>query len=608
MIDAVFSGELVRASRGRMAHAARWLVGGWLAAEVLVISFFSSKAEGLTADAASKAARELVGIVTYQLVAAILLAGPAFAAGAVTHEKVRRTIEPLFLAEIGAGSIILGKLLARLVQAFVWSLVAWPVLAFIGIAGGVTSVFFASLAIITLLMLAGTCGVGLLASVWTRNTRDAAISVYALMIFVAVPAVAYLEIFWSKSPLVKYLIALDPLYVLDAARDDPNYAVLQTRLGQAVISWGLIACSTTLVAVWRLRPAYFKQLHVKPPGRIARRLSSRPPVGDDAIAWTERYARRRLPTVLVVILIAAVAVMATQWIARKAADADEMYKWFTMAHWLVLMVFMLAAGVRASGCITGERERQTWEPLLTTPWNFDAILRQKCVGVIRSLWPYYFAFLIPGALTLSICEEFHGPDMELRTWAPFAIAAAIAAVFIAQRTRLSWRPFWLTMIAVAAGSRAIVPAAIALTGPLFAYAFMMYMTGVGLWFSARSGNSWWSMLGTTVGGFVLGTVIAFGSTPFGCMPCCSSSLVVGLLSPLGVSGLSSVFDNVLVFIVCSIGAAVGFSWIGYQTTLAAARYLGRHERIPSGFTRMIDLNLPWGQDEPKLTRRDSRCL
>jgi hypothetical protein len=52
-------------------------------------------------------------------------------------------------------------------------------------------------------------------------------------------------------------------------------------------------------------------------------------------------------------------------------------------------------GVRSSGVISGERERQCWVSLLLTPLEPKQLIRGKLWGIIDSARPYLLAYLLP---------------------------------------------------------------------------------------------------------------------------------------------------------------------------------------------------------------------
>src|SRR5262249_54443062 len=108
----------------------------------------------------------------------VVLATPAFTAGAITDEKIRGTLQYLLTAGLTSWEILVGKLFGRAAHVTTLALAAFPLLCFLGVfagAGpGTLLLFFAAL--VTPLFAAGAAG--LLASVWCRTARDAVLAVY----------------------------------------------------------------------------------------------------------------------------------------------------------------------------------------------------------------------------------------------------------------------------------------------------------------------------------------------------------------------------------------------------------------------------------------------
>jgi hypothetical protein len=65
--------------------------------------------------------------------------------------------------------------------------------------------------------------------------------------------------------------------------------------------------------------------------------------------------------------------------------ANEMNVWVRIVGPLVACLLLLAVGVRAAGSISGERARNTWDELMTTPLSSDQILFAKWFGSILSV-------------------------------------------------------------------------------------------------------------------------------------------------------------------------------------------------------------------------------
>jgi ABC-type transport system involved in multi-copper enzyme maturation permease subunit len=127
----------------------------------------------------------------------------------------------------------------------------------------------------------------------------------------------------------------------------------------------------------------------------------------------------------------------------------------------VMLIATLIVGIRASGAVSGEREKQTWEALLLTPLQTRELVRGKLSGIFGASVPYLVAYAVV-ALPLS---GFGG--------------------FLA----FFWTALWLGVTALA----------------------VYYIGAAGIWCSARSSTSWRSLLGTLGFGY-LGGFLIFGLT------------------------------------------------------------------------------------------------
>lgn len=591
VIGTVFAAELARIARGRLPHWARWAYGGWLVLMLYawLATYYAevnlSARPGVTADLA----HDLVDFLVRQQTILILLVAPTFAAGAVTEEKVKGTLEPLFLADLRPGEIVLGKLLARVAAGLAWSLAAWPILALAGQPGGVTPAFFAALAAVTLLQLAGTCAVSLLISVWSRTTRDAVVGAYALaaVLIVAVALARFAGPKWSA------VAALDPNYVLDTARDQPDYDVLRTRLRRAFVSWGILAFGGAGVAAWRLRPAFIKQQQSRQRRGIAAKIDYRPTLTERPVEWRERYSGRGPPRWLLLMAAGAAGTASTVALSASATPGfDELLSLHTLAIFLI----SLAAGVRASACVVGERDRRTWDVLLATPMALDTIIGEKLDAIVGSLRSYYLAFLAAGCIVLSLSQGGAAADWHLLTVAGLLVAGVVTAMdlFDALPT-----PLGQILLALAASFHSPLAALLAVLGPVYAEVGLRFMAGVGAWFSARCANDWLSLLGTVVAGYLVGSVVAAASLPVGCLSCCVVSVVFFLLEWSSLVGIAGSDVWLMAAVVWSFGSLVGLWWAGRQARASAVRYLERTERVPANSVRLNGHESPFERGLPK---------
>src|SRR5437879_1404902 len=135
MVGPVLALEGLRGGRRGRGHVLRWLYGGWLALQLLFyfMDYDNNRRtrDWRPADVAALA-RHLLDLVVAQHFVLLVLVTPAFAAGAVTDEKTRGTLEHLLTSQLGPPAIVIGKLLARAAQVGLLALAALPVVALVG--------------------------------------------------------------------------------------------------------------------------------------------------------------------------------------------------------------------------------------------------------------------------------------------------------------------------------------------------------------------------------------------------------------------------------------------------------------------------------------------
>src|SRR5205807_2825583 len=148
--------------------------------------------------------RTVVELMVGQQFLLLLLVTPAFAAGSVSDEKTRGTLQEWLTTDLSAWEILRGKLLAQLIQVGTLALPALPLLAFFSVFGGMSFLALAVLAWTILLQLVGLSAASLLASVWCQRTTTAVLNVYLA------GAVAFAAAWFFG--LERYV---QPLYLLD---------------------------------------------------------------------------------------------------------------------------------------------------------------------------------------------------------------------------------------------------------------------------------------------------------------------------------------------------------------------------------------------------------
>jgi ABC-type transport system involved in multi-copper enzyme maturation permease subunit len=491
MVGPVFYQDMLLAARRGRQHIFRWIYGGWLVAQVLfflfmvAVDFWRPRNSYIVALVASR----FLAVYVVQQMILMALAVPAFAASAITDEKTRGTLQYLLTTELEGRHLILGKLLARSAQVFVLFLTGLPLFCFLGAIGGLDPTTLLALISVTVVPLIALGAATLLASVWCMRTRDAVLGLYA------VGLIGFLAVHFLGGPL-RYF---DPLFVLDPFRGDSDELEgpgLGARLLGSVIAWGTLGAVCLILAVWRLRPAYRRQLEGEGAKQSPRWWrAERVPLGDDLIQWREQHVEglapvpwlRFIPRWLGIAVVFGLTTLSswliltthlaprTSWddvlgsilrvdLAGLSASFDpEVGIAFRFQALVAMLLASLIVGIRCSGAIVGERERASWEALLLTPLTAKQLVRGKLWAVMGASYIYLAAYAVP----------------------------AIACSALTCGSGLFWTVLWLAVTLLA----------------------MYFLGASGLYCSVRAKTSWRSLLSTMGIGYVGGFLIYLCATP-----------------------------------------------------------------------------------------------
>jgi hypothetical protein len=566
MIGSVLTFELLRASRRGWHHWLLWIYGGWLLLQVVVVFLLHLAGHWdvihqreVQPELFAAYSQKLVEQLVVQQFLLLFLVVPAFAAGSISDDKIRGTLQEWLITDLNASEIVGGKLVAQVVQIGTLSLAGLPLFAFFGAFAGMDLGALAALLLTVLVQLMALSAASLLASVWCKRTTTAVFSVYlaALALF------AFAR--WLR--LDEYF---HPFYLLKAAWLHVDHVHLIQRLLRMGLAWGTVVVVCWTLAVWRLRPAYRRQLASEGirAGSL-RGLHHRPPVSSNPLRWKERWlgevplppALRRLsrpfavagttlltlavgawillahlpPTVgwrqvLVMALTSDIPSLLSVW--RRSTPSSTP---FLLLALTVMAVFTLGVGIRCSGVVSGERERKSWETLLTTPMEPRHILRGKLWGVIDSARPYLLAYIIPATV--------------------LAAAGGLLAVL--------WVVFWWALT----------------------WMMMYFMGATGVRCSVRSQNSWRSLLASLLSNaWVIGMRYLMFGAPIGGL---ATGLVIGVLQatllPPGMFGTVVVVS----FVMLSLGLTM--FWLIAEAEFQlnnAEQWIYQHERVSPLKTRV----------------------
>jgi ABC-type transport system involved in multi-copper enzyme maturation permease subunit len=559
MVGPVYSLELHHALRRGWLHLGRWAYCGWLAIELFVFGFLYElrvlvSSPGPSAVIHARLA-ELVDSFLVLFIAQhfllILVVAPTLAAGSITDEKMRGALAHLLGTSLTSWQIIRGKWLAQTAHVLILASAALPVICVLSVLAGRGPLLAAAVVLVTVPAAAALTAGGLLASVWCRKTTTAILTLYAV-------GAASLVVLWmtGSAEFFNPTRSLEPIW---EGFDDANVGRM---LLEGLAAWGGAALVCLVLAPWRLRPAYMRQLEARDVRRRFRwRWLERPPVSDLPIRWKERYAgefaslpglrlvprRIWLLGVVTLTVVSSMAILAAHLppqigmmeLARKAValDMDSLASMraqtrpagnaFLIQGTVVLVVASLVIGLRASGSVTGERERQTWEGLLLTPLESKQLIRGKAWGIIDSARPYLLAYTIP------------------------ALALAVLGGLLA----LYWTVYLWVMTWVA----------------------IYFMAGTGVEASVRSSGSWRSLLATaaTAGRALLSRFALLG---IGC------GFLAGLVSTTLV-GFGSLGGEITRAVFISAGClvvAVTLFAQGEQLLTRAEGLIAQYERVSQG--------------------------
>ena len=430
-------------------------------------------------------------------------------------------------------------------------LVGLPLFGLLAGFGGVTPVSLVFAVAVLVMPLFGLAAGTLLASVWCRQTRDAVLAFYLVCIAVGLLVRGVGGVFLYLDPL--YMLA--PAWGAAGSLDLPEAS---RRLLIGSLAWGTVGSICVATAASRLRPIYIKELESVRPEASTWYGGEREPIDDEPVRWRERNVEglapnptlRRVPQWLAIALIATLTTLSSLFIlyiyiapgasandvlralaqlnVRKVAGLlEEASTGFLIQAVLAMLIASLVVGIRCSGTITTEREKQTWEAVLLTPLSAKQIIRGKMWGVMGASYWYLLAYGAP-AVTLSVLGG------------PLALAYTV---------------LWLAATVLA----------------------MYFIGAAGLWCSVRAANSWRSLLHTLVVGYVGGLSIYTVTSPL-------IAIVAGILllflvfvdwivgTNLALICVRSRFDFFRVFAVASSVGLVVICW------LMARMFLARSQR------------------------------
>lgn len=386
----------------------------------------------------------------------VILLTPAYVAGCIADEKERKTLEFLLATDLRNHEILFGKLAARVAGILMYILAGLPILGFLQLFGGIDPELLLIATLVTAVTVIGLSALGIYFSTMQARPRDAigltymTAAGYIVASFIMSSILAGLSLSGTGGTLLGFPLAELPLMELaewlsagnpgfgvfmifaGPGGRGPNLNALPDYLFRFLVFWAVASVLLLLLSAIRLRAAALAvpQRATRHPARQPAR--SRPIVGEDAMFWkevfTENHRRRgcagRFFSVIWFGLIFFVPVL---MICSFFGDLFPLYLdlfggyrinrpfdhrwndfvegmnvWVRVTTGLLSGVLFMAAAVRGASCVTAERDRDTWDSLISTPLKTRELLFGKWWGVILGLRANYTVLLLIWATGLAI--------------------------------------------------------------------------------------------------------------------------------------------------------------------------------------------------------------
>jgi ABC-type transport system involved in multi-copper enzyme maturation permease subunit len=430
----VFWYEVVRVGRRFTTFLFRFLYAGCLSA-VLALMYLewwqrASRAAVVPAHAQSQFAAAFFHTFAVVQYAVLLVLTPAYVAGAITDEKERKTIDYLFTTDLANREIVFGKLAARVSVVVLYVLAGLPLVAFLQLFGGIDPDLVLANTAAALVTAVGLSAVAVAVSAAAKRSRDAILAAYGLLLLYLVTSlllpvlVRALTRFgggtltvlgWQidLADVTDWYSAGNAFYALPMGTGfgrnfDPT--VVNWLLGRYAAFWGVVSAAALGWAVVRLRAVALRQRYggekLTTRGATKRAARTLRPVGRRPLVWKEVFVADRragafgvLFRVAVLFLLIGIPAWAvyevffSPWAVQRATTFAQKWKDFAegmnlwVRVWTGVLSFFVFFGtaLRAAGAVAGEKDRDTWVSLCTTPVEVGEFLSAKWLGAMLSM-------------------------------------------------------------------------------------------------------------------------------------------------------------------------------------------------------------------------------
>jgi ABC-type transport system involved in multi-copper enzyme maturation permease subunit len=388
----VFVFECVTAARrwqtyaGRVAFLALLLVS-------LAVVWVSKVANNPAASNLSRLAQVgeafFYAVVGTQL-GLVLLAAPAYTAGAVCLDKARGTLAHMLVTDLSSSEIVLGKLGSRLLPVLGLILLTLPIVALAVLLGGIEPESLLGGFLVTLGVGVFGCALALALSVWGNKPHEVLLGTFVVwaVVLLALPAWKLL----GSGPAPTWLENSNPFWLAFAPYLRPGSGSWEDCL---VFLGGCLSLSALLTL---LAAATLRRAAVREPSRRAERIWPlrwpaylsppfaylSPSIDFNPVLWREWHRRRPsrwVRVVWVVYVLLSLAASVTVLVIRGRAGGGSMAAFVNAFQYSIGLLLVSVTSVTS---LFEERVRGSLDVLLTTPLPTSSIVWGKWWGAFRS--------------------------------------------------------------------------------------------------------------------------------------------------------------------------------------------------------------------------------
>ncbi len=458
----VFAYEWLTSSRRWQMYASRSLVVALLLSALLFVwlSQVIDRPEITIHQLAEVGERFFYGVVGMQLTL-VLLAAPAYTAGAVCMDRARGSLTHLLVTDLSSAEIVLGKLAARLIPVVGVVACGLPVLAFTIFFGGVDpeAVLGAFLIALGVALLSST--LALTFSIWAGKTHEVLLGVYLVQAVWLLALPLWRELTRWPSGFDGWELT-NPYWLSFAPYLQPG----ATDLTEPLVFFAVcLALSFALIvlSVAEIRRVTLRHGHEAPrsaipgPAGFWRKLTRDTRLSDawldnDPVLWLEwnrahgsRWGRRIWAIYAVLAVIFSFIAM---WQLVESHRPDEFP---SLVNATLAAIGLLLLSVHAVTALADERVRGSLDVLLTTPLSTAAIVRAKWWGTYRLV----FSLALLPTLVAAVAAFERGQWLGAVAVAGLMLAygAAITSLGLALAT---WEPRLGRAVAYSVAAYALV--------------------------------------------------------------------------------------------------------------------------------------------------------